>query len=76
MNEHSSTDHQLMIHSGVGVANYFIRDEGHFQVRYKGGIREFKTLIKAYLFYVQLSEEASVWDMTVEPILVESKVWK
>jgi hypothetical protein len=73
---YSIAEHQFMIHSGVGVANYFIRDEGHFQVRYRGGIQEFTTLVKAYLFYVQLGEEASVWDMTVDPILVESKIWK
>lgn len=72
-NVSNGATHQHMITSGIGVANYFLRDEGKFQVRYRHGIREFDTLISAYLFYNPLEIEASIWDMTIEPILIESK---
>ena len=66
---------QLFVtHLGIGVANYFIRDEGRFQVRYKTEVMDFDTLLKAFLFYESLGYEASIWDMTHEPILVESKI--
>ncbi len=64
---------QYMIYSGIGVPDYFIRDEGRFQVRYIGGIKEFSNLLHAYLFYQPLIMDASIWDMTEEPILVEEK---
>jgi hypothetical protein len=73
MENPNTSNSQLIIHSGIGVENYHLRDEGRFQVRYNARIKEFETLIGAYLFYQSLEIESSVWDMTDGAILVESK---
>ena len=64
---------KLVLTSGVGIPNYSTREEGCFQVRYQDTSRNFFSLIKASQFYSQLEEEASVWDMTDRPVLVEAK---
>jgi hypothetical protein len=72
-NTYASSKGRLVIRSGIGLANYTLREEGKFQVRYGTEIKNYKTLVSAALLYEQLAEEASLWDMTKEPILVESK---
>lgn len=70
----SAANDPLIITSGIGINNYLIREEGKFQVRYANRIRDFNTLVASSLFYLSLREEATIWDMTEEPILIESKV--
>jgi len=72
-NTYATSKGSLVIRSGIGISNYTIREEGHFQVRYGNHMKEFRTIVSAALTYEQLAEEATLWDMTEEPILVESK---
>ncbi len=69
-----NSEKDLIITSGIGIANYEIREEGRFQVRFGSTIREFHTLVGSTLFYMSLAEEATIWDMTSVPILIEEKV--
>jgi hypothetical protein len=72
-NTYATSKGSLVIRTGTGVCNYTLREEGLFQVRYGSHVKDFKTIVSAALTYEQLNEEASLWDMTGEPILVESK---
>lgn len=69
-----TSENDLVITSGIGIANYEIREEGKFQVRFGSGFREFRTLVGCSLFYMSLTEDATIWDMTSGPILIEEKV--
>jgi hypothetical protein len=72
-NTYATSKGSLVIRSGIGISNYTIREEGQFQVRYGSHVKNFNTIVSAALTYEQLAEEASLWDMTKDPILVESK---
>jgi hypothetical protein len=70
----STSNDPFIVTSGIGISNYSLREEGKFQVRYHNKVRDFKTLVGSCLFYMSLKEEATIWDMTIEPILIESKI--
>ena len=72
-NSYAISKGSLEIRSGIGISNYTIRETGTFQVRFASQIKNFKTLLSAAMYFEQIMDEASVWDMTQEPILVESK---
>ena len=72
-NNYATSKGHLIISSGIGISNYTIREEGLFQVRCGKQIKNFKTLVSAALFLEGLTEETSLWDMTFEPILIESR---
>ena len=72
-NSYATSKGNLVLRSGIGISNYTIREEGTFQVRLNNQVKNFKTLIAAALYFEQALDEASVWDMTGEPILVETK---
>lgn len=56
-------------------AETYKEDEGYFEVRYKRTeSRLFLTLLEAFLFYYTVEEEAELWDATVAPVLIESKI--
>ena len=56
-------------------AEYYNEDRGVFEVRYNGiHTRLFPTLLEAFLFYYTVEEEAQLWDKTLSPMLIESKV--
>ncbi|HWJ92239.1 MAG TPA: hypothetical protein VNR87_14075 [Flavisolibacter sp.] len=63
----------LVLTSGTGISNYTTREKGKFQVRHKSGTREFASLVAATLFYSGLACRASIWDITEEPEMIESK---
>ena len=72
-NTYSTSKGSLVISCGIGIINYTIREEGRFQIKFGSQIKEFTTLLSAALYFDRLTEEASLWDMNSEPILVESK---
>jgi hypothetical protein len=56
-------------------AEYYNEDRGVFEVRYNTlHVKRFSTLLEAFLFYYTVEDEAQLWDKTVSPLLVESKV--
>lgn len=56
-------------------AEYYNEDRGVFEVRYNTvHVRSFPTLLEAFLFYYTVEEEAQLWDKTVSPFLIESKI--
>jgi hypothetical protein len=56
-------------------AEYYNENKGAFEVRYNAiHIRQFSTLLEAFLFYYTVEEEAQLWDNTVCPFLIESKI--
>lgn len=56
-------------------AEYYNEDRGTFEVRYQARFtRTFPTLLEAFLFYYSVEEEAELWDNTVVPHLIESKI--
>jgi hypothetical protein len=56
-------------------AEHHQREEGKFEVRWgKGEKEEFTYFLKAFIFYLKAEHEASLWDVTAEPKLVEMKV--
>jgi hypothetical protein len=57
--------------SGLGVKLHN-RQIGRFEVR-ASATTDFKILEEAYEFFKALDEEASLWDMTDIPELLESK---
>jgi hypothetical protein len=74
MNHSTSTSNRrLVVYSGIGALNYTTRDEGLFQVRSGFICQEFDTLLKAYFYYITLNGETSLWDVTNEQVLVESR---
>jgi hypothetical protein len=57
------------------AAEHYKEDEGNFIVKYKQSLsRFFPTLLEAFLFYYTVEEEAELWDLTTEPVLVEVKI--
>ncbi|MFL5741031.1 MAG: hypothetical protein ACJ75B_12490 [Flavisolibacter sp.] len=72
-NTYSLSRGKLVLTSGVGIPNYSVREEGSFEVRFQDTSRNFFSLMKASQFYLQLEEEASLWDMTEKPVMVEAK---
>ena len=56
-------------------AEYYIENKGVFVVRYNSiHTRHFPTLLEAFLFYYTVEEEAQLWDNTMHPFLIESKI--
>jgi hypothetical protein len=56
-------------------AEYYNENNGVFEVRYNTiYTRLFPTLLEAFLFYYTVEEEAQLWDKTVSPMLIESKI--
>jgi hypothetical protein len=73
-NASPTSNDPYIITSGIGISNYSLREEGKFQVRCLNKVRDFNTLVASCLFYMSLKEEATIWDMTSDPILIESKI--
>ncbi|HVF80762.1 MAG TPA: hypothetical protein VM884_02470 [Flavisolibacter sp.] len=49
--------------------------KGTFKVKYRNvRSRSYPTLLEAFLFYITLEEEAELWNITDENILIEKKV--
>jgi hypothetical protein len=57
--------------AGLGVRGHN-RNTGRFEVRTRV-ITSFRSLEEAYEFFKHLDEEATLWDMTRIPELLESK---
>ncbi len=56
-------------------AEYYNEDRGVFEVRYNTiYTRLFPTLLEAFLFYYTVEEEAQLWDKTLSPLLIETKI--
>ncbi|RYZ23324.1 MAG: hypothetical protein EOO16_05410 [Chitinophagaceae bacterium] len=58
--------------SGRGVQTH-VRHIGRFEVRAGSTVTNFKLLEEAYEHFKLLDEEATLWDMTEVPELLESK---
>jgi hypothetical protein len=58
--------------SGRGVQSH-VRHIGTFEVRTAGAVIPFRLLEEAYDHFQRLDEEATLWDMTEIPELLESK---
>lgn len=59
----------------TAAAEHYTEDNGRFEVRLiKELSRSFPTLLEAFLFYFTLEEEAELWDLTENPVLVERKI--
>ena len=57
------------------AAEHYREDEGRFEVKYEHShSRLFPTLLEAFLFYYTVEEEAELWDLTKQPVLVEIKI--
>jgi hypothetical protein len=57
-----------------GAERYKARD-GRFKVVYqKKREKVFLTLLEAFLFYITLDEEASLFDVSQRPTLIEQKI--
>jgi hypothetical protein len=69
----SLSDNLLVIHSEPGLEHYEI-EEGRFEVRYANETKHFDRIVGAVLFYYHLKENASIWNITGIPELIESKV--
>lgn len=56
-------------------AEFYNENNGFFEVRYNHTYTKvFSTLLEAFLFYYTVEDEAQLWDKTVCPFLIESKV--
>ncbi|MGZ3838192.1 MAG: hypothetical protein ACXVMS_05800 [Flavisolibacter sp.] len=54
-------------------AEYCTRERGRFEVHFGARVKTFERLMVAFFFYYELTEPASLWDMTEQPTLVERK---
>ncbi|HUC83317.1 MAG TPA: hypothetical protein VMR70_20570 [Flavisolibacter sp.] len=73
-----TNEETVFITSGPGLENCEV-EKGNIEVKYAKGSKQFESIIPAVKFYFGLNEEASLWDMTGEPQLIESKFaieWK
>lgn len=52
------------------------REVGKFLVLYRESSKEFPSLVSAFIFYYNLKEAASLWDMTENSELLEQKIIK
>lgn len=59
--------------STVERANTHERESGKFVVIWHHRIKAFTTLISAFIFYVYLESEASLWNITIREELLEKK---
>ena len=64
---------QTFLYSGPGLAN-FEKEEAILEVRYKEGTKQFDCIAPAVIFYINLKTDASIWDITGTPMLIESKI--
>jgi hypothetical protein len=64
---------RLVVTTGIGIGNYTTRETGKFQVRQHSRVTDFESLIAASLFFHPIDEEASLWDITASPVMIESK---
>jgi len=70
----TTSDDRLVIHKGIGVANYLEREKGLFELRIGNEKRIFQTLVSAYLAYRVVDEDCSIYDVTERETLVEAKI--
>ncbi len=61
-----------MIIAGPGLENCEMV-EGRLEVKYAGNSREFSSIVAAVKFYYYLDVDASIWDITGKPALIEAK---
>jgi hypothetical protein len=52
----------------------YLREEGNFIVISPKISKTYCTLVEAFLFYVTLEDEATLWDATDKPCFIERKV--
>ena len=50
------------------------REFGKFIVQHGRSTQQFDSLVKAFIFYYYLEEEAALWDITEGRVLLEKKV--
>lgn len=55
-------------------ADHLQHVRGSFEVRYGTIKKLFEHFLSAYHFYYLLEEYASLWDVTIDPVLIETKV--
>ena len=56
-------------------AEHYKGDRGLYKVTYrKKSARVFPTLLEAFLFYITLDEEADLFDISKDSILIERKI--
>jgi hypothetical protein len=60
----------------VENAVFHPREFGKFVVIYRSSIKTFDGLVSAFIFYFNLTVEASLWDITDQEELVEKKIIK
>jgi hypothetical protein len=57
------------------AAEHYKGDKGIFKVIYRKKLsRVFPTLLEAFLFYITLDEEADLYDITKDAVLIERKI--
>jgi hypothetical protein len=56
-------------------AEHYKSEQGKFRVTYQSSnVKNFNSLLEAFLFYIALDDEAELWDMGKANVLVEKKV--
>ncbi len=57
------------------AAENYRNETGNFEVKYdRQHSRLFPTLLEAFLFYYTVEEEAELWHLAKDPVLVENKI--
>lgn len=55
-------------------AEHFKNSKGSFKVTYRDTKKTFPQLLDAFLFYISLNEEADLWYVDKNTVLIERKV--
>jgi hypothetical protein len=50
------------------------RERGKFLVRYNDSAEHFDNILPAFIFYFDLEQEATLWDITEDEELLEKKI--
>jgi hypothetical protein len=57
-----------------GAAELYLREEGEFSVICESQTKQFTNLLEAFIFYISVEHEATLWDITNNHLFIERKL--